>query len=200
MTGRLVLASASPRRRELLGRLGLDPVVRPVDVDERARPGEDARDLVMRLARDKAAACSATDDDVVLAADTVVVVDDDVLGKPADRADATAMLRRLSGRDHEVLTAVVVRRGERVAEAVAATQVTFRALGPDEIAWYVASGEPDDKAGGYAIQGGAGAFVTGIVGSDTSVIGLPLAVAVDLLRTVGWDPYGGATAPGRSPA
>ena len=89
---------------------------------------------------------------------------------------------------------------ERVAEAVTATQVTFRTLDPAEIAWYVASGEPDDKAGGYAIQGGAGAFVTGIVGSDTSVIGLPLAVTVDLLRAVGWDPYGGATAPGRSPA
>lgn len=200
MTGRFVLASASPRRRELLGRLGIDPVVRPVDVDERPRPGEPARDLVLRLAHAKAAACDAPVADVVLAADTVVVVDGDVLGKPVDAADAAAMLRRLSGRGHEVLTAVVVRHDGRVGEAVVSTEVAFRALEPAEIAWYVATGEPADKAGAYAIQGGAGAFVTGIVGSDTSVIGLPLAATVDLLRAVGWDPYGGAAAPQVGPA
>lgn len=200
MTPRVVLASASPRRRELLARLGIDPVVRPVDVDERPRPGEAAPDLVLRLARDKAAACVAVPTDLVLAADTVVAVDGDVLGKPTGPDDAGDMLRRLSGRDHEVLTAVVVRHGDRVADVVVRTTVTFRPLEAAEIAWYVATGEPADKAGAYALQGGAGAFVTGIVGSDTSVIGLPLAATVDLLRVVGWDPYGGAPASQVDPA
>lgn len=185
---RLVLASASPRRAELLARLGVAPVIRPADVDETPRPGEDPATLVTRLAGAKAAtAARGSGDEVVLAADTVVVVDGVALGKPRDRDDAAAMLRQLSGRTHRVVTGVAVLRGEVAAATRVTTEVTFRALTPAEVAWYLATGEPDDKAGGYGLQGAGAVLVDRIVGSDTNVIGLPLAETVALLREVGLD-------------
>jgi septum formation protein len=182
----LVLASASPRRAELLARLGLTPEVRPSHVDETVLPGEAPADTVVRLARAKAVA-AARDDEVVLAADTEVVLDGRVLGKPADREDASAMLRSLAGRRHEVTTGLAVVRGARVEVDRVTTIVTFRPLTDAEIAWYLATGEPDGKAGGYALQGAGAALVERIDGSDTNVIGLPLAETVTLLRRVGLD-------------
>lgn len=191
----LVLASSSPRRRELLARLGLHPQLRPTDVDETPRPQEPPAALAQRLARAKAVAAQHAGDrdptgacEIVLAADTVVVLDDHALGKPADTGAATAMLTALAGRTHHVLTAVAVHRGRDHHLAVARTAVTFRALTAAEIAWYVATGEPHDKAGGYGLQGAGAALVAHLDGSDTNVIGLPLATTVALLRRVGLDP------------
>jgi septum formation protein len=180
----LVLASQSPRRRELLGQLGLALEVRPAHTDESVARGESPRDYVLRVARDKARAVPG---DVVLAADTAVVLGDEVLGKPAGRDDARRMLRALSGSTHEVLTAVVVRRTAIRLEldAVVTTKVRFAALGPAEIDWYVGTGEPMDKAGAYAIQGAGGAFVLGVEGSVSNVVGLPLAETAALLRRAG---------------
>jgi septum formation protein len=193
---RLVLASASPRRRELLGRLGVPFEVHPVDADEAPRPGEAAADLVRRLAVAKAEAALVAvadgDDAVVVAADTEVVLDGEVLGKPADAADAAAMLRRLAGRTHEVLTGVAVAASwgdtAAVESRVARTAVTMTELADAEIAWYVATGEPLDKAGGYGIQGGGGLFVSSIEGSWDNVVGLPLALTRRLLAVVGIHP------------
>jgi septum formation protein len=186
---RLVLASASPRRRELLARLGLDPLIRPADIDETPRPGEDPHDLVVRLASVKAATSLARGhaEDVVLAADTEVVLDGQVLGKPRDRDDAARMLRRLAGRSHEVVTGVAVRRGGTARATRVTTEVRFRPVSDAEIGWYVATGEPDGKAGAYGLQGAGAALVERIDGSDTNVIGLPLAETVTLLRQVGLD-------------
>jgi septum formation protein len=180
----VVLASGSPRRLELLRRLGLDPEVRVAAVDETPLTGETPAETVARLARAKAHAVEAGDA-LVVAADTEVVLDDTVLGKPADPAEATAMLRALSGRAHVVLTGVHVLAGDRESAAVEETVVCFRALSDEEIAAYVATGEPDDKAGGYGIQGAGGMFVERIEGSDTNVIGLPLATVVRLAGEVG---------------
>ncbi|HSK23772.1 MAG TPA: Maf family protein [Egicoccus sp.] len=185
---RLVLASGSPRRAELLARLGLTPEIRPSDVDETPRPDEAPDDLVRRLAALKAMAADATDDEVVLAADTEVAVDGEVLGKPADRDHAAAMLRRLSGRSHEVVTGVAARRGPLVHVDAVHTTVVFRDLADAEVAWYLDTGEPFGKAGGYGLQGAGAALVARIDGSDTNVIGLPLAETVALLREVGFDP------------
>jgi len=181
---RLVLASQSPRRRELLAQLGLALDVRPSDADEAVHPGEPPRDYVLRVAREKARAVPG---DLVLAADTAVVLGDEVLGKPAGDDDARRMLRALSGTEHEVLTAVVVRRAAIRLEldAVVATKVRFAPLGPAEIDWYVGTGEPLDKAGAYAIQGAGGAFVVGVEGSVSNVVGLPLAETAALLRRAG---------------
>jgi septum formation protein len=190
---RLVLASASPRRRELLAQLGLSFEVSPADIDEAVRPRESPRDYVERLARAKAAAVHQQDADVLaLAADTSVVVDDDILGKPGASVEAgRAMLQRLSGREHQVMTGVAV-AGERVDSVVVETTVRFRALTGPEIAWYVATHEGQDKAGGYAVQGKAGAFVTALSGSASNVIGLPLAETLALLEGAGlpmpWSP------------
>jgi septum formation protein len=187
MTPRLVLASQSPRRRELLAQLGIALEVRPAHADESVRPGEPPRDYVLRLAREKARAVGG---EVVLAADTAVVLGDEVLGKPADPADARRMLEALSGTEHEVLTAVCVRRaGGATAlelDALAATAVRFARLSPSEIDWYVGTGEPLDKAGAYAIQGAGGAFVLSVSGSVSNVVGLPLAETADLLRRAGF--------------
>lgn len=185
MTPTVVLASGSPRRLELLRRLGLDPEVRVAAVDEALRPGEAPAATVARLAAAKARAVEAPHGALVVAADTEVVLDGTVLGKPADDPEATAMLRALSGREHVVLTGVHVRWGEREAAAVEETVVRFRGLGDDEVAAYVATGEPHDKAGGYGIQGAGGMFVERIEGSDTNVIGLPLATVVRLAGDVG---------------
>jgi len=183
---RLVLASQSPRRRELLAQLGLFPEVRPALTDETPRPGEAPRDYVLRVAREKARAVGG---EVVLAADTAVVLGGEILGKPRDAEDARRMLRALSGTRHEVLTAVCVRRAEGALgielDAVVATAVRFLPLGPREIDWYVATGEPLDKAGAYALQGAGGAFVAAVEGSVSNVVGLPLAETAALLGRAG---------------
>lgn len=181
----VILASASPRRLALLGRLGIDPRVQPAHVDETPQPGEQPRAQVARLAAAKAAAVDAPQGALVVAADTVVVLDGAVLGKPASAAGAVAVLGALSGRDHLVLTGVHLRRDGREAAAVAATTVWFRALSDREIAAYAATGEPMDKAGAYGIQGAGGAFVDRIVGSDSNVVGLPLADVVRLAARLG---------------
>jgi nucleoside triphosphate pyrophosphatase len=183
---RLVLASASPRRRDLLSRLGLEFEVRPVNADETPRPGEAPEALALRLARAKAVA-AARPGEIVIGADTVVAADGELLGKPADAAEAEAMLRRLSGRCHDVWTGVAVVRcdaaGRVAREAVRAcrTEVTFRRLGAEEIAAYAATEEPLDKAGAYAIQGGAAAFVDRVDGDHDNVVGLPLTLVGQLL-------------------
>lgn len=187
-----ILASGSPRRRELLGQLGLAFEVIPADLDEAQRSGERPAAYVERLAREKALAVRAKHPGrVVLAADTSVVVDDTVLGKPGlDAAAGREMLRRLSGRTHQVMTGVAV-AGASLASLVVASEVEFRALTAGEIDWYVGTTEGADKAGGYASQARAGAFITAIRGSATSVIGLPLAEAVRLLGEAGVElPWG----------
>lgn len=158
----------------------------PADVDEAVRPGEAPADYVARVAARKAAAVMALHPDaLVLGADTAVVIDGDILGKPADEADATAMLERLSGRTHEVLTGVTIGVGERTAADVEITQVRFIVLTAEQIVWYVASGEPRDKAGAYAIQGLASRFIDRIDGSYSNVVGLPMATVERLLDAVG---------------
>jgi septum formation protein len=186
MAPRLVLASQSPRRRELLAQLGIALEVQPAFADETPHPGEAAPDYVLRVARDKARAVPG---DVVLAADTAVVLDGEILGKPRDASDARRMLSALSGTRHEVLTAVCVRRGGPPAvelDRVVSTGVRFARLGPSELDWYVATGEPLDKAGAYAIQGAGGAFVEAVEGSVSNVVGLPLAETAELLRRAGF--------------
>ena len=185
----LHLASKSPRRRELLARLGLDFGVLEVDVPEQRAPGESPAGYVARVARDKAGAgllrVVAVPGAVVLGSDTEVVLDDEVFGKPADAAEAEAMLRRLSGRTHRVLTAVSVVSAGREARAMVATDVGFAALSDADIADYVASGEPMGRAGAYAIQGGAERFVARLEGSYSGVMGLPLHETATLLRGFG---------------
>jgi septum formation protein len=178
----IVLASASPRRRELLRQAGIDVEVVPVDIDERRQAGEAAESYVDRLAREKASAgLDRRPHATVIGADTVVVVDGEVLGKPADAADARRMLEQLSGRTHAVLTGVAVARQGHLASHVERTDVLMREIDEAELAWYLASGEPMDKAGAYAIQGLASRFVTRIEGSYPNVVGLPVATVVALL-------------------
>lgn len=185
----LVLASASPRRAELLARIHARPTIRPAELDETPAVDEPPSELVARLSIAKAAAVARDDrpDEVVLAADTEVVHDGRPLGKPRDSAHAVAMLTSLSGRTHEVVTGVAVRRGRAHHHGVVTTRVTFRELTADEITWYVSTGEPLGKAGAYALQGAGAALVDRIEGSDTNVIGLPLAETLGLLRTLGLD-------------
>lgn len=178
---KLVLASRSPRRAELLRAAGIEFTVRSVEIDETPRKGELPRDYVRRLAEEKACAVTADENEVVLAADTTVVVGAEILGKPVDDTDATRMLRALSGRKHQVITGVVLRRGSHVASDVASTDVWMSALSDVEIADYVASGEPLDKAGAYAIQGLASRFIERIDGSYSNVVGLPVALTYRLL-------------------
>jgi len=180
----LVLASASPRRRELLTLLGLTFDVAPADVDETWRNGEAPAVHAERLAREKAAAVRRPGAATV-AADTIVVVDGDILGKPRDRAEAAAMLRRLAGRDHVVHTAIAVWYAGREASAVVATRVWFRPLDDATIAAYVATGEPMDKAGAYGIQGYGAVLVDRIEGDYFTVMGLGLARLMDLFAEVG---------------
>ena len=175
---RLILASGSPRRKALLEELGLDPLVRAVDIDEMPLPNERADEYVERLAIEKGAASISNSndvqvDDVVISADTIVVLDDELLGKPTNDGHATEMLRRLSGRTHQVMTGVAVHRADEATSFVESTTVHFAELSEADIAWYVGTGEPADKAGSYAMQGPGGAFVTAIEGSYDNVIGLP---------------------------
>lgn len=184
---RVILASGSPRRRELLARIVHPYEVRPPDLDETRREGEAPETYARRMAEEKALCVSDRERDAcVLAADTIVTIDGDVLGKPRDDADAAAMLARLSGRTHRVLSAITWARQGRVVEAeLVSSDVSFRKVEDAEIARYVASGEPRDKAGAYAIQGGAAAFVRAVAGSVTSVIGLPLAETELFARRLG---------------
>jgi len=184
----LILASASPRRRELLGGLGLRFTIRAVDLDETPRPGEAPDETVLRLAREKAAA-QAHPGELVLAADTVVVIDGELLGKPRDPEDARRMLGRIAGREHTVLTAVALEEPGRDRRAVemAASRVRMAPLTPERIEWYVATGEPLDKAGSYAVQGIGALFVEEIFGNYTNVVGLPLPLTLRLVRELGYD-------------
>ena len=182
----LVLASSSPRRRELLRSLGLSFVVESPDVDESRHPDEEPAPYVERVARMKAAE-SAGPGRVVIAADTTVVFDGHVLGKPAHPAEARAMLGRISGETHAVFTGVAVAADGQVNSQVDRSLVTLLPLTELEIAGYVATGEPMDKAGAYALQGLGGVFVESVEGSPSNVIGLPLHVAAQLLRLHGID-------------
>lgn len=186
---RLVLASASPRRLDLLAQAGLTPDrIAPADIDETPLPRELPRPCALRLARAKAAAVPVAAGEVVLAADTVVAVGRRMLGKPADAAEAAGFLRLLSGRRHRVVTAIAVADGKALHLRAVETAVRFRRLSPDEIRTYVASGEWAGKAGGYGIQGRAAAFVPWIGGSHANVVGLPLVETLALLASAGIRP------------
>ena len=200
----LHLASQSPRRRELLARLGIDFAIVDLDVPEVRAAGESPAAYVLRVAMDKARAgllrLAHDRDAVLLAADTEVVLDDRVFGKPADAADAVAMLCQLSGRTHAVLSAVVVASAGRVEHVVSRTAVTFAALDRRRIERYVAAGDAMGKAGAYAIQGAAESFVTRLDGSHSGVMGLPLHATVELLRGFGIEPAYGSGEPSRTVA
>jgi len=187
----LLLASASPRRRQFLLEMGFDfRVLRVHNVVEKRREDEAPESFAVRLAREKArAAAGSVPGTVVLAADTVVVVGDEVLGKPSDDADFRRMMALLSGRTHEVITGVAARVvGGETHEVAVRSRVTFHPLTDEQIAWYWASGEPRDKAGGYAVQGRGGAFVASVEGSPSNVVGLPLAETLALLEKAGLRP------------
>jgi septum formation protein len=180
------LASRSPRRRALLAQIGVPHVVRSADIDETVAPGERAADYVVRMARSKALAVRARGEVLpVLAADTTVVLDELICGKPADEADALGILERLSGRSHQVLTAVALALDAGVALRLSQSEVRFRPLSRAEIRAYWASGEPRDKAGAYAVQGLGAVFVEQLSGSYSGVMGLPLFETAELLSAAG---------------
>ena len=180
----LILASASPRRRELLSLYHIPFVIRVADIDETMDPQKAPFDEVARVSRRKALAVEAGEDDIVIAADTIVVCEGRVLGKPHDEAQARQMLRLLSGRDHQVMTGCTLRRGKNCETFTEVTDLHFRELSEGEIARYVASGEPMDKAGSYGIQGGAALFCTHMVGDYYNVMGLPVCRLYQALKTI----------------
>jgi septum formation protein len=184
MPDNLVLASASPRRAELLASAGYAFTVDPADIDEREAPGEAPDAYVLRVARDKARAVAARrqSGEIVLAADTTVVANGEILAKPADESDAMRMLQLLAGTVHHVLTGVVALSGGREEADVVSTRVRLLPLEIDEIQWYVGTGEPMGKAGGYAIQGRAARFVDWIEGSWSNVVGLPVATISRMIK------------------
>jgi len=186
-TAQLILASASPRRQELLRVLGIEFDVIPSDVSEELLNGETPRDHVLRLAREKSAAVSHDNPSAwVLGADTVVVINDEVLGKPETHNEERAMLAKLSGRSHQVLTGFsIVKDGKILIHDVVESTVIFKEMHEDEIEWYVSTKEPYDKAGGYAVQGMAAFFIKEIHGSYANVVGLPLTEVVTALKHVG---------------
>jgi len=192
MPNTIYLASASPRRREILASLGFQPVLLAAEIDEMVQPGEAVADYVARMARQKNAAARqlATQRGLALAqpllsADTVVALDNAILGKPRDAAHARELLESLSGREHQVWTAVCVSLGGQTLEAAQRSDVRFKELSTQEIAAYIASGEPLDKAGAYGIQGIGGVFVAHLSGSFSGVMGLPVFETVQLLRQLG---------------
>lgn len=191
----ILLASRSPRRRELLAQIGLAFAVVDIEVDEAPQVGETPAAMVERLARAKAAAgaAGAAPAQTVLAADTALSLDGEILGKPADETDALAMLERLGGREHEVCTGVAVARGVDMESRVVRSRVTLRALSAAERAAYWATGEPAGKAGAYAIQGLGAVFVEHLAGSYSNVVGLPLFETATLLARFGIDPVTAAT-------
>jgi septum formation protein len=180
----LVLASRSPRRAELLRAAGLEFTIRATDVDETPHPHESPDKYVLRLAEEKAAAVPSSEHEIVLGADTAVVLDGEILGKPNDPADAVRMLSALAGRRHDVITGVCLRQGNRIVRDMASTAVWFGPISDVEIAWYVDSREPMDKAGAYGIQGLASRFVDRIDGSYSNVVGLPIALVYRMLQTL----------------
>jgi septum formation protein len=182
----IVLASGSPRRREILTTLGVQFDVHPADIDESVQPGEAPLDYVRRLAATKASAVAASQPDrIVIAADTTVVIDGEILGKPVGIDEARAMARRLSGRTHQVHTGIAVAFDGEVLVDVDTTHVTFMALSDELIEWYVTQSEPYDKAGGYALQGAASAFVERVDGNVANVIGLPVPRLLRLAAAAG---------------
>ncbi|HZF72215.1 MAG TPA: Maf family protein [Gemmatimonadaceae bacterium] len=186
MSVRVVLASASPRRRQLLNLIGITHEVRPSNIDETMRPREAPRRHAERLAREKATAIASRDPDLVtIGADTVVVINRKVLGKPRDEAEAIHMLSQLNGRLHTVITAVAVARGRKLRSSIEEVGVKFRRLREDEIQAYVATGEPMDKAGAYGIQGYGATIVERIEGDYFAVMGLPLVRLTALMRDLG---------------
>ncbi len=183
---RVILASASPRRRELLDLVGIPHDVQPADIDERYRDGEEGAGHAERLAREKGATISARNPDaIVISADTIVLIDGLVLGKPRDEADAARMLSMLGGQTHVVLTAVAVAYGREMRSGVESVRVTFRTLDQERIGAYIATTEPMDKAGAYGIQGFGATLVERVDGDYFAVMGLPLARMVDLLHDIG---------------
>ncbi|AXK71559.1 septum formation inhibitor Maf [Lysobacter sp. TY2-98] len=194
----LYLASKSPRRRELLGRLGLDPRLLDIDIPEVRQPGEPALDYVRRVSREKAGAgllsVAAVPNALVLAADTEVVLDDEVFGKPIDADDAVRMLTKLSGRTHQVISVVWLLSAGREAQAISVSDVTFAPLTSAQLDGYIACGEWAGKAGAYAIQGRAEAFVTRLDGSYSGVMGLPVHETARLLAEFGIDAFTSAAA------
>jgi septum formation protein len=179
---RLILASRSPRRAELLRAAGIEFTVRTADIDETPREGESPEDYVVRLAHEKALAVRCGADEIILGADTTVVLYGQILGKPNDAEDAVRMLTSLEGRRHEVMTGICILRGEESFVDIATTAVWFGDMTPQEVADYVASEEPMDKAGAYAIQGLASRYIERIDGSYSNVVGLPLALVYRILR------------------
>ena len=186
----VILASQSPRRRELLGLTGLDFVVRVVDIDESMDASKAPFDEVARVSRLKALAVAREPEDVVIAADTIVVCGGGVLGKPRDEEDAFRILSLLSGRSHEVMTGMTVLRGDEVITHTEVTKIHFRRLHPDEIRAYIATGEPMDKAGAYGIQGGAALFADQMEGDYYNVMGLPVCRLAMILRSFGLPIWG----------
>ena len=188
---KLVLGSGSPRRLELLAQLGLTPsAIRPPDINEDVRKGELPRDYVKRIASEKVAAVEAADDEVVLCADTTVALGRRIMGKPADPGEAAQFLYALSGRRHKVITAMAVKRGAQVWTKDVQSTVAFKQLSDAEVNAYLASDDWRGKAGGYAIQGPASAFIPWINGSYTGIVGLPLTETAGLLTAAGIPIYG----------
>jgi septum formation protein len=184
---RFILGSGSPRRKELLAQIGVVPdAILPPDIDETPRKGELPRAYCARLAREKAEAVVADADDIVLAADTTVALGRRILGKPADAGEAAAFLTDLGGRRHQVVTAIAVRRGDRIWTRESESVVKMKRLSDAELNAYLAGSEWQGKAGGYAIQGAAGAFIPWISGSFTGIVGLPLAETASLLQAAGY--------------
>jgi septum formation protein len=184
---KLILGSGSPRRQELLAQIGVTPTaIRPPDIDEDIRKGELPRDYVNRVAREKAEASVIADDEVVLCADTTVALGRRIMGKPADAEEAGAFLRALSGRRHKVITSVAVKRAGRLWQKDVQTTVAFKRITDQDLRWYLATDDWQGKAGGYAIQGPASAFVTWINGSFHAVMGLPLPETIGLLTAAGY--------------
>lgn len=178
----VILASQSPRRKELLGLLGIPFTVRVADIDETMNAGAAPYSEVARVSRLKALAVPRQPDDLVIAADTIVVCDDRILGKPQDAADAREMLQLLSGRSHQVMTGLTVLRGDTAAVVTEVTDVIFRTLSDKEIDDYIATGEPMDKAGAYGIQGGAALFCRRLEGDYYNVVGLPVCRLAEILQ------------------
>lgn len=184
---KLILGSGSPRRKELLAQLGLVPdAILPPDIDEDPKRGELPRPYAARLAREKAQAVPSDPDDIVLCADTTVALGRRILGKPRDAGEAAEFLTALGGRRHEVITAIAIRRGERLWTRESVSAVKMKRLSDAELNTYLASGDWQGKAGGYGIQGAAGAFIPWISGSFTGIVGLPLAETAALLQAAGW--------------
>ncbi|MEQ5793524.1 Maf family protein [Paracoccus sp. NFXS7] len=186
---RLILGSASPRRLELLAQIGIVPdALRPADIDETPRKAEPPRDYVRRMAAEKAAALDLAEGEALLTADTTVAVGRRILGKPADRDEAAAFMRLMSGRRHVVLTAIALRHGSHTALRLAETKVRMRSIDPAALERYLDAGDWHGKAGGYAIQGAAAAFIPWLEGSFSAVVGLPLSETAAMLAAIGIHP------------